>query len=196
MTEIEDRTLEVATRVAELLAKHGVATAVIGAVAAAVHNYPRATEDFDLATFTDPFKQLAAVAKELSAMGFDVELREPDADDPLGGVLVVRGDDFRPIEVVNFYNPLGRVADVGRAAIETAQPNVLGTLAVVRLPHLIALKLYSADLASGVVGKPYLDIIELLKRNPDLDRNEVQRLCEDLGLGREFEQLVAKKPGR
>lgn len=65
---------------------------------------------------------------------------------------------------------------------QSAQPNVLGTL--------------SADLASGVVGKPYLDIIELLKRNPDLDRNEVQRLCEDLGLGREFEQLVAKKPGR
>ena len=89
MSGVEDRTLEVASMIAKKLAAHGERTAVIGAVAAAVRNYPRATEDFDLATFTNPFGPLAAIERELEAEGYDAELITPDADDPLGGVLRV-----------------------------------------------------------------------------------------------------------
>ena len=190
MSDVEDRTLEVASIIANKLAAHGERTAVIGAVAAAVRNYPRATEDFDLATFTNPFGVLAAVERELKAEGYAAELITPDADDPLGGVLRVEGPDFRTIEVVNFFNPLGKIAEVGRVAVEEAEPNALGTLSVVRVPHLIALKLYSSV---GPGGKGYADALELLHRNPDVDIDALRELCEHVGLGAEIDALLEKK---
>src|SRR5579883_602911 len=48
-------------------------------------------------------------------------------------------------------------------AIEHAMRNALGSLSVVDLAHLVALKLY----AGGPKGK--LDVIELLSRNPEAD---------------------------
>lgn len=188
--DIESRTLEVAKTVAAVLEKHGVRTAVIGAVALAVRGYPRATEDLDLATFTNPFGPLASVERELREMGFTVELITPDQDDPLGGLLRIEGEGFRPIEVVNFLNPLGKIADVGRVAIDEAEPNVLDGLSVVTLKHLIALKLYSS--VEGT-GKGALDVLELLHRNPDLDREQLRELCEHLGVGVEFEKLLGPK---
>lgn len=187
---VDERTLEVAVLVAKALQARGVDTAVIGAVAAAVRNYPRATEDLDLATFTRPSPDLGWVRDDLKAQGFDAELTLPDADDPLGGVLRVTGEGFRPIEVVNFYNPMGKVAVVGQLAIEEAEPNVLGTLAVARLPHLIALKLYAA---TGIVSKAHLDVMELLDRNPDVDIAGLRKLCEQLGLGRELEAILERR---
>jgi hypothetical protein len=50
-----DRTLAVAEQVAALLQAAGVPVALIGAGALAVHGYPRATEDLDLAVSADPF---------------------------------------------------------------------------------------------------------------------------------------------
>ncbi|HEY1957746.1 MAG TPA: hypothetical protein VGH28_19130 [Polyangiaceae bacterium] len=188
---MEDRTLEVATMIAAKLAAHGEHTAVIGAVAAAVWNYPRATEDFDLATFTNPFGALAAIERELKAEGYDAELITPDADDPLGGVLRVEGSDFRTIEVVNFFNPLGKIAEIGRLAVDQAVPNGIGTLSVVQLPHLIALKLYSSP---GAGGKGYADALELLHRNPDIDIDALRDLCEHVGLGAELDALLERKP--
>jgi hypothetical protein len=51
----EEKTLEVAERVAAILGSRGVPSAVIGAMALAVHGYVRATRDFDLATHVHPF---------------------------------------------------------------------------------------------------------------------------------------------
>jgi hypothetical protein len=88
-----DRTVEIAVEVAALLALHGAPSAVIGAIALAVRGYPRATGDLDLATVTDARAVLPKVQAELTRRGYDVQFSEPDADDPLGGVLTVRSDD-------------------------------------------------------------------------------------------------------
>ena len=59
-----DATLLVARHVAELLGRHEADAVIIGAMALAVHNYPRDTVDLDLATALDP-AQLDTVAAEL-----------------------------------------------------------------------------------------------------------------------------------
>ncbi len=183
MTRAE-RTLVVATDVSQTLAKHSVPCAVIGAIALAIHGYVRDTEDFDLGTATDPFGVLGLVEKELAAR-YRVELITPDADDPLGGCLNVTGDDFDLVQVVNFDNPFRPgVGAVGRAAVVTATPNILGTLAVADLPHLIALKLYAGG------RKNELDVLELLDRNPTLDRVGLVSLCKDLDLDPELRRVL------
>jgi hypothetical protein len=78
-----DATLRAAERVATVLDDAGVPSLVIGALALAAHHHPRATSDLDLAIATHP-KRLNDLAAALRAAGFDdVELRLPDANDPL-----------------------------------------------------------------------------------------------------------------
>jgi hypothetical protein len=57
------------------------------------------------------------------------------------------------------------------------------SLRIIPLAHLIALKLY----AGGMKSKA--DIVELLKRNPDADRDEIQLLCRRYRL-RGLEPLI------
>ena len=52
-----------------ILAQAGIDSVLIGAAALAVHGYPRATQDLDLATYVEP-KRLAAVALDLRQEGF------------------------------------------------------------------------------------------------------------------------------
>jgi hypothetical protein len=183
----EDKTLELAAQVAEVIARHGHASAVIGAVAGAIHGYPRSTEDLDLAVNVDPFETFEPVCDELRSHGLDVEYEVPDRDDPLGGVVTVRAEGAMPVQIVNFYNPLrARNTLVGRRAIDTADAQVLGALSVVRLPHLIALKLYAGG------PKSTLDILELLARNPELDMDELRALCRELRLERELDAVLAR----
>jgi hypothetical protein len=54
----------------------------------AVHNYSRQTEDLDLAV-SEPFERFQKLADDLRRRGFQVEMAEPDAQDPLGGVLTI-----------------------------------------------------------------------------------------------------------
>jgi len=186
MTRAE-RTLAVATDIAVTLAKHNVPCAVIGAIALAVHGYVRDTEDFDLATATDPFRVLTRVEKDL-ADRYHVELITPDADDPLGGCLNVTGDDFDLVQVVNYENPFSPSAGApGRAAVATAVPNALGTLAVADLPHLVALKLYAGG------RKSELDVLELLDRHPELDPSVLTRVCDGLGLEAKLREVLGKR---
>src|SRR3954470_11164460 len=134
-----ESTLRAAVRVREALDRRGAPCALIGALALAVHGYTRATKDLDLATFVDPFTVLRDVASELAGVSLKAELRYPDADDPIGGLLMVTPPRAMRIEVVNFLNPLRRSrGTLEREAIETAaeQPD-LG-LRVVDFPHLVA----------------------------------------------------------
>jgi hypothetical protein len=181
-----DRTVEVAVEVAALLALHGARSAVIGAVALAVRGYPRATGDLDLATVTDARAVLPKVQAELTRRGYDVQFSEPDADDPLGGVLTVRSDDADPVQVVNYLNPWRGWAEVGKEAVDTAEPNALQSLAVVDVPHLVALKLYAGG------RKSELDVLELLERHPSA-LESVRRVCEHLHLGQELAAVVDRK---
>lgn len=69
-------TLEAAERVAKTLERLGIETALIGAVALAVHGYVRATQDVDLATSVDLWRDLRRAADELAREGFTVEMSE------------------------------------------------------------------------------------------------------------------------
>ncbi|PTL82953.1 hypothetical protein DAT35_13070 [Vitiosangium sp. GDMCC 1.1324] len=164
--------------------------AVIGAAALAVHLYPRYTEDFDLAINTEPFPTLRRVEEALRGEGFEARLEAPDPEDALGGVLRVTGDDFEPIEVVNFYNPWPGARDASVLAREALRDAKIALspdspLRVVSLPHLIALKLY----AGGFKSKA--DVAELLERNRDrLDLAELRDVCNRHGLGAALEPLL------
>ena len=81
--------LETAERIASLLRAQGVEVIVIGAAAMAAHGYVRQTEGLDFG-MNLPIGDLGKVADHLRAAGFDVVCREPDGQDPLGGVIDVR----------------------------------------------------------------------------------------------------------
>jgi hypothetical protein len=152
-----DKTLTVAEDVLDVLRSLQADAVVIGALALAVHGYPRETQDLDLAVAIEP-RRLKEIGERLTERGYRVELREPD---PLGGVLDVSGPGADLVQLVNFSNPPASgfprlVAD----AIATASQFVDGSeLRVVDLCHLIAFKLY----AGGPRSK--LDVLELLDRN-------------------------------
>lgn len=163
-----EEVIQAAEEVAGVLESHGVGAVVIGAVALAAHGYVRFTEDLDLGVSAD-LGTLGQTAAALRAAGFDVELREPDGQDPLGGVVDVRGP-FGLVQIVNFGGRFPAVIESGLSAAETViRPG--SRLRIVPLPHLVALKLY----AGGV--KSHADIVELLSRNPDADLSEIRDLC-------------------
>lgn len=185
-----DRTLEAAEEVARALAGEGAPVAIIGAMALAAHGYVRRTRDFDLGTATDPFGALRRVRQALAKRGFQATLREPDADDPLGGVLVVRPRGGSPIEVVNFLNPFSPSrGKVGIEAVQSARPLQEGGLPVVGLPHLVALKLYAGG------RKSELDVLELLSCNPEADREAIREVCERFRLGEEWGRVARQLDG-
>lgn len=183
-----ERTLEVAEEVQRVLAELGAECALIGALALAVYKYARSTEDLDLATAVNPFAVLRRLVDKLRERGYEAELNEPDAQDPLGGVVNVRGPDFQLIQVVNFLNPLGGAVNPGPEAVREARPSLVpgSGLRVVTLPHLVALKLY----AGGAKSK--LDVVELLARNRPLDLDAVRGVCRRFGLEAALDRLLAE----
>jgi hypothetical protein len=184
MNETADRTLRVGADVAALLAELGYPCAVIGAVALAVHGYARATQDLDLATLVRTPHELRGLAQRLRDRGYDVEERMPDAEDPLGGVLTVNAAGADPVQIVNYFNPWNGWAPCGKEALEHAVANTLPDLAVVDLPHLVALKIYAGGRKSA------LDVLELLSLHDDADTEKARAVCRAVGLGAEFDALV------
>ena len=156
----------------------------------AAHNYVRETEDLDLAININPFPTLRRIEETLLAAGFEVELNFPDKDDSLGGVVRVTGDDFDPIEVVNFQNPWPGARDatvLAREALREARLTLgpESPLQVVPLPYLIALKLYAGG------RKSELDVVELLEHNREhLNVAELRDVCGRHGLGAALEPLL------
>lgn len=95
-----DDLLRTAEEVLAILARHQLDAVVIGAVALAAHHYVRQTEDLDLGVNAD-LPTLRAVVASLRDAGFEAELREPDAADPLGGVIDVSGR-FGLIQIISY----------------------------------------------------------------------------------------------
>lgn len=165
--------LRAAERVARLLAENGVPAIVIGALALAAHRYVRYTEDIDLGVEADVGK-MRDLAAMLGEQGFAVQFNEPDGNDPLGGVIDVSGD-FGLVQVVSFA---GRFPAVIRDALAAEEirihPN--SALRLVPLPQLVALKLYAGG------NKSKSDIVELLRRNPEADLEEIRSVCREYRL--------------
>jgi hypothetical protein len=180
-----ERTLEAAQEVLDVLGEQGLEAVLIGATALAIHGYPRETRDLDLAIAADP-RSLHEVARRLKARGHQVEVRDPDPDDPLGGVMDVLAPGADPIQVINFSNPPGGgfpqvVSDALKEATEVAPGS---RLRVVDLYHLIVFKLYAGG------SKSKLDILELLERNPTLDRARLSEMSRQYRLEHELQEVL------
>ena len=173
--------LRAAETVTGILKRHRIAAVVIGAVALAAYHYVRQTNDIDLGVNAD-LPTLRTLVEALRQAGFTAELRDPDGDDPLGGVIDVTGP-FGLLQIISYGDRFPAVID---DALRTANLVVRAgsPLRLVPIPQLIALKLY----AGGYKSKA--DIVELLARNPDLDLSEVRAVCERYHLSG-LEELIA-----
>ena len=180
-----DEVIRAAEEVTGILESRGVGALVIGAVALAAHGYVRFTEELDLGVNSD-LGTLNQVADALQTTGFEVELREPDGQDPLGGVVDVRGP-FGLIQIVNYGGRFPAVIDGGLAAADTVIRSG-SRLRIVPLPHLVALKLYAGGTKSRA------DIVELLARNPDADMAAIRDLCQNWRL-RGLDPLIEEAMG-
>ncbi|MFY8216611.1 MAG: hypothetical protein ACOVMP_08420 [Chthoniobacterales bacterium] len=141
---------------------------VIGAAALAGHHYVRLTNDLDLGGVLSlcDLRDLAAALKQ---HGYAVDVREPDADDPLGGVIDIQGN-FGQVQVVSFCD---RFPAVIRDALRESNMRVAenSPLRIIPLPHLVVLKLYAGGL------KSMSDIVEVLSLNEDADLDAIDALC-------------------
>ena len=183
-----EATLRAAEDIVRFLQQHQVDAVVIGAVALAAYHYVRQTEDIDLGVNASVPK-LREVTQSLQEAGYHADLREPDGDDPLGGVIDVHGD-FGSLQIVSFA---GRFPAVIDDAVSNSNLVVRkgSPLKLVPIPHLIALKLY----AGGFKSKA--DIVALLVRNPDLDLKSVRSLCQGYqlpGLDELIEEAERERP--
>ncbi|OGV68172.1 MAG: hypothetical protein A2498_14965 [Lentisphaerae bacterium RIFOXYC12_FULL_60_16] len=160
--------LSAAEQVAAILERHRVDAVVIGAVALAAYHYVRQTHDVDLGVNAD-VSTLRDILTSLRQAGFTAELREPDGADPLGGVIDVTGA-FGLLQIISFAGRFpAAIEDAIRAATLVVRPG--SPLKLVPLPQLVALKLYAGGLRSKA------DILELLRRNPDANLDEIRAVC-------------------
>jgi len=176
---VEADLLAEAERIAEVAAGQEIELLVIGALAMAAHHYVRSTGDVDLAGNVE-LPQLRRLAETLKTMGYRVDLREPDAQDPLGGVLDIHSASGL-VQIISFAD---RFPAVIHDALREARLvfHKKSRLRILPLPHLVVLKLY----AGGYKSKA--DIIEMLSRNPDVNLNEVAALCDHYRI-RGFEEI-------
>ncbi len=166
--------LDAAEHVMQVLETHRVDAVVIGAVALAAHHYVRLTHDIDLGVNAD-IQTLHAIASSLRAAGFKAEFREPDGQDPLGGVIDITGP-FGLLQIISFADRFPAVIeDALRTASVALRPG--SRLKLVPLPQLVALKLYAGGLKSKA------DVLELLMRNPEADVDEIRSLCRRYRVG-------------
>jgi hypothetical protein len=166
--EADNALLDAAETVVGLLKGHDLEAVVIGAVAMAAHRYVRFTRDLDLGVNAD-LSRMRDIAGALHVAGFQVELREPDGDDPLGGVIDVSGP-FGLLQIISFAERFPKVIeDAVRESTHVLRPG--SSLRLVPIPHLVALKLYAGGLKSKA------DVVELLSRNPEANLGQIQALC-------------------
>jgi hypothetical protein len=180
------KTLEAAEKTAEVLRQLNIEPVVVGAMALAAHHYARETEDLDLGIAANP-SVLNEVALRLREAGLEVELRLPDGNDPLGGVIDVRLPGAALVQVVNFDNSPANGFPAGiRDAVAHAQKiSEQSSLKVADLHSLIALKLY----AGGAKSK--LDVLELIAQNQPFDIDGLRARCEKYRLTKKLDRVLA-----
>ncbi|MBI5069507.1 MAG: hypothetical protein HZB56_14830 [Deltaproteobacteria bacterium] len=130
--------LDLLAAVSAHLAARGVAHALVGAGALAVHGVSRSTFDVDLlavdAAVLDP-----AFWSPLAARGARVDVRAGEGDDPLRGVVRLSQAGERPVDLI-----VGRAAwqaeALARAAVTPVGP---AAIAVVTRADLVLLKLFA-----------------------------------------------------
>lgn len=162
-----------AETVAGLAFEQGHELLVIGALALAAHQYVRTTADIDLAGNMD-LPALKTLAEGLRLKGYDVELRKPDAEDPLGGVLDIHSTAGL-VQIISFAERFPAVIRDGLREADLVL-HEKSRLRVLPLRYLVILKLYAGGLKSKA------DILEVLARNPEEDLDEIEALCQQYRL--------------
>ncbi len=144
--------------VSRALEAHGVAHAVIGAAALAVHGVSRATADIDL-LMTDPRCFDSTLWAPVEAAGAAVDMRRGDADDPLAGVIRISRGENPPVAVI-----------AGRSTWQTAimaravRTAVAGASVPIAAPaDVVLLKLYAGG------PQDAWDIAQLLDAAPSIE---------------------------
>lgn len=143
----------------QALDAHGVAHAVIGATALAVHGVSRATADVDLlvvdARCFDP-----TVWSGVRGTGATIDIRRGDADDPLAGVVRVTRGDETPVDVIG-----GRSGWQATVIDRAVRADVAGVSVPIATPaDLVLLKLYAGG------PQDAWDIAQLLDAVPAIER--------------------------
>lgn len=198
MSPVEaDPVFELGLRVHAEMTRAGIPCALIGAWAMLVHGHARPTRDLDIGVAVT-LATLRSSCQRLVSAGFDAELHEPDPADQLGGVVDVRGTAGELVQVVNFVNSTRAdetpMARAGTDAVVTAEERLTGTsLRVVRLEHLIALKLLSWDQVAAR-SKAANDVRALLRAHPGQVAG-VAATCQRLGAGPEWRAWLARYGG-
>lgn len=160
--------LQVADQIAGMLATLNVPVVVIGAVALAAHRYIRFTEDIDLGVIAD-LARMRGLVDSLRKAGYSAIFHEPDGDDPLGGVIDVSGA-FGLVQIISFED---RFPAVIRDALDGEDTRIHpgSMLRIMPIPQLVALKLYAGG------WKSHADIVELLRRNPEVNVDTIRETC-------------------
>jgi len=173
--------LQAAERIASMLGASSHPVVVIGAVALAAHRYPRFTEDIDLGILATQ-ADMRRLTDSLRAEGFDAEFHQPNAEDPLGGVIDVSGP-FGLVQLINFEDRFPAIIHDALAGADIrVRPD--SPLRIVPIPQLVALKLYAGG------WKSHADIVELLRRNPDADLEKIRETCRKYRLSG-FDRVLA-----
>jgi len=160
--------LAAAEKVLSILDVHRVDAVVIGAVALAAYQYVRQTDDLDLGVNAD-VPRMRTLTHALGEAGFTCEFREPDGNDPLGGVIDVTGS-FGLLQIISYADRFPAVIEdairESRLVVRKGSP-----LRLVPIPQLVAMKLYAGGLKSKA------DIVELLRRNPEVNLDSIRSVC-------------------
>lgn len=160
--------LEVAEHIAGMLAASQVPVVVIGAIALAAHRYVRFTEDIDLGVIAD-LPRMRSLVGSLQAEGYNAEFHEPDENDPLSGVIDISGP-FGLVQVISFDERFpAAIRDALNGEEIPIRPG--SKLRIIPIPQLVALKLYAGG------WKSHSDIVELLRRNPEVDVEMIRETC-------------------
>ena len=149
----------------DLLERAGIAYAVVGAMAAAVHGVVRASMDADAVILLPPHRA-AELERECRAAGFNSELRHGDSDDPIGAVLSLHDDFGNRVDLLLGLRGLGAEA-YSRATVIPFQNS---QLRVVGREDFIAMKLFAhgpqdlIDAEHALLGGGDVPDLELLRK--------------------------------
>lgn len=126
--------------VVEILRREKVDYTVIGAFALTVLGVVRATTDVDALLFTKPGR-LAKLEIPFKRAGFDTELRTPEADDPISGMLVLSDDFGNRVELLGGLRNMD--PEIFSRTLEVKFRNE--TLRIVGREDFIAMKCYAGS---------------------------------------------------
>jgi hypothetical protein len=149
----------------DLLERAGIAYAVVGAMAAAVHGVVRASMDAD-AVISLPPHRVAELERDCRAAGFVAEVRHGDPDDPIGAVLSLSDGFGNRVDLLLGLRGLGP-GTYARAIVIPFQDR---QLRVVGREDFIAMKLFAhgpqdlVDAEHALVGPGEAPDLELLRK--------------------------------